>query len=129
MLIKYHVRSTHTGLWLVAPVNGWRERCHAEWTDIREAACQLSPRAAEDQTNYLWWNLTIRAKRCRVPAPYVPPQREINVPFPLSQLAIPYIVHMAQTMYVWSARQHNDPNRPSTKDEADFYNAYMGGPF
>ena len=51
------------------------------------------------------------------------------MPFPLSQLAIPYINHMVHRMYRWSAMQHNDPNPPSTKDEEDFYNAYMGGPF
>jgi len=73
MSYLFHIRNIHTGLWLVAPVSAWRENCKAEWTDIREAAFQFTPVAVVDQVRYLWWNLTIRAKSARVPAPYIAP--------------------------------------------------------
>lgn len=59
---KIRIQDTATGLYLVAPVSGWRDKCAPEWTDIPEASFRFSRSQAQDQRNFLHWNCKITAR-------------------------------------------------------------------
>jgi hypothetical protein len=48
--------------------------------------------------------------------------------FPIYQLHSPFIKGMVFAMYVWEAKQHDNPDLCTDLEIYDFYNAYMGGP-
>lgn len=50
------------------------------------------------------------------------------MPFPASQLNLPFINAMVQAMYQYEARQVRGPELLSRAEEHDFYMAYMGYP-
>ena len=74
MSVKFHIRSTTTGLWLISPVDGWPQNA-AAWTDIREAAYQFSPKESQSQLEYLSYKKLGPCKRARVPKPHIPAEK------------------------------------------------------